>query len=258
MYNTNENIFETVYNIVLNSGSVHEQKTFSTNVLNTLATVCPFDQARIYFYNGNGRIYDQYLIGADPKWANAYHEYYSKIQNGRYSTKPECNENLRPLAQRVKIKNWEGDEIINNEFYQDYIRPQQIKSSIGFAFFDTTGSTRAVFMLDRTSSVTFSDYELRLMSLAYPQLNNLHKKFFSKCNSVNKLENVNWQTTALTQREIDVTILLCQGVSPSNISRKLHITIPTVNKHISHIYSKMQVSNRHELLVRILNYQTIL
>ena len=176
MYNTNENIYETVYNIVLNSGSVHEQKTFSTNVLNTLATVCPFDQARIYFYNGNGRIYDQYLIGADPKWANAYHEYYSKIQNGRYSTKPECNENMRPHAQRVKIKNWEGDEIINNEFYQDYVRPQQIKSSIGFAFFDTTGSTRAVFMLDRTSSAMFSDYELRLMSLAYPQLNNMHKK----------------------------------------------------------------------------------
>lgn len=252
MYNTNENIYETVYNIVLTCGNIHEQKNFSTNLLNTLSEVCPFDKARIYFYNGNGRVCDQYLIGVDPKWPNAYHEYYSKIQNGRYSVSNGLPESLLPC--KVNIKNWEGSETVNNEFYSDYIRPQQIRSSIGFAFFDTMGTMRAMFAMDRTVSAAFSSNDMYLVQLVYPQLNNLYKNFFSKSNCVNKLENVNWQTTSLTQREIDITILLCQGVSPTNISRKLHITVPTVNKHIAHIYSKMQVSNRQELLVRILNH----
>lgn len=253
MNNKNTNIYEDVYHLVLNSGNVHKWKDFSVNVLHLLSSGCQFDQARIYFFNGNGKICDQYLIGVDKRWANAYHEYYSKIEGGRYSAYSDISENLRPLTQKISVRTWDGYNIADNEFYRDYIVPQNIKSSVGFTFFDVEGSAKAVFMLDRMTHIPFSERELQLLHLAYPQLNNLHKNFFSHCSNVNKLENVDWKTTSLTAREIDVTILLCQGVSPSNISKKLHITQPTVNKHISHIYSKMQVSNRQELLVRILN-----
>ena len=250
---TINNVYETVYKIVLTSGNIHSWKNFCINVLHSLSSECPYDQARIYFFNGNGKICDQHLIGADQKWANAYHEYYSKILDGRYSAYSDVNEDQRPPTQKINIRTWDGPEAKNNEFYQDYVRPQGIKTTVGFTFFDNLGSAKSVFMLDRTCHTSFSKSEQQLVHLAYPQLNNLHKNFFSSCTNVNKLENVDWKTTDLTAREIDVTTLLCQGVSPSNISKKLHIAQPTVNKHISHIYNKMQVSSQQELLVRILN-----
>lgn len=252
MHTAIDNIYETVYNIVLRCGNIHNQRDFSIDILHAVATVCPFDQARIYFYNGNGKVCEQHLLGVDQNWANAYHEYYSKILNGRYGLRSDLHESLMSPTQLNASKNW--STMGSDEFINDYIRPQGLKYTLGFAMFDANGNSKAQFMLDRTSTVDYSPEERQILRLAYPQLNNLHKNFFSTSNNMKKLENVDWKITNLTAREIDVTMLLCQGVSPANIGKKLHIAVPTVNKHISHIYNKMQVSSRQELLVRILNY----
>ena len=45
----------------------------------------PFDQARVYFVNDSGKIYDQVLVGVDRTWSDVYLEYYSRIEGGRYS-----------------------------------------------------------------------------------------------------------------------------------------------------------------------------
>ena len=56
----------------------------------------------------------------------------------------------------------------------------------------------------------------------------------------------------LTNREREVLELLCQGIKPVYISRRLHISVGTVNKHIAHIYSKLDVDSKQELLVKLL------
>lgn len=244
--------FETVYNIVLACGRAHNQKDFCINILHAFLTNFPFDQARVYFLNDSGNIYDQYLMGIDEYWGTAYYEYYSKLLNSRYHHYENLHNDLRPLRQKISVKSKEEIQAERNKFYQEYPFARPVESSVGFSLFDEEDDAKTVFMFDRYS-FDFSDYEQRIIQLAYPQLNNLHKNFFSKSNTEIQLEQVNWDTTNLTPREVDVTMLLCQGVSPSNISKKLGIAQSTIYKHISHIYSKMQVSTRQELLVRILN-----
>ena len=56
----------------------------------------------------------------------------------------------------------------------------------------------------------------------------------------------------LTHREREVLDLICQGVKPAYIARELRISIGTTNKHISHIYKKLGVDSRQELLVKLL------
>lgn len=244
--------WEAMYDFVLSCGNVHDIKDFCKEIVHRIGTLVPYDQARIYFLNGNGKVSDQYLVGVDKKWANAYHEYYSKIENGRYAIPSELREDMPPYSvSRIHGRAW--DTVPKDEFIRDYVSQLGLKYSIGFTLFDTKGVPRTNFMLDRTRQVPFSDQEVRALDLVVPQLNNLHKNFFSQHSGEKKLREISWETTELTAREIEIANLLCHGVKPTNISKKLNITPSTTYKHISHIYEKMHVSSKQELLVKLLN-----
>ncbi len=52
----------------------------------------------------------------------------------------------------------------------------------------------------------------------------------------------------LTDRELEIATLIYQGISTRNISEQLNLSYHTVRNHIKHIYSKMNVSSRSEML----------
>jgi len=103
-----------------------------------------------------------------------------------------------------------------------------------------------------TNDENFTDNEFMTLCLAIPLLNNLHKNFFTQQTSRQAVDQISWDTTDLTAREIEIANLLCQGVSPAVISQSLYISQSTTNKHIAHIYEKMHVSTLQGLLVRLL------
>ena len=51
----------------------------------------------------------------------------------------------------------------------------------------------------------------------------------------------------LTTREKDVLRLIARGFAYKQVARKLHISIKTVETHVSSVLRKLQLSNRHEL-----------
>ncbi|MDR1933859.1 MAG: helix-turn-helix transcriptional regulator [Spirochaetales bacterium] len=57
----------------------------------------------------------------------------------------------------------------------------------------------------------------------------------------------------LTARESEIAGLLYKGFVPKVIGDRLSVSLTTVNTHIAHIYEKMAVSSRQELLVRLHN-----
>lgn len=52
----------------------------------------------------------------------------------------------------------------------------------------------------------------------------------------------------LTSRELEVTAALCKGMSNPQIAEALYISESTVKQHLSHVYKKMNVKNRYELI----------
>jgi LuxR family maltose regulon positive regulatory protein len=54
----------------------------------------------------------------------------------------------------------------------------------------------------------------------------------------------------LTQRELDVLYLICEGLPNREIAERLTVTLNTVKKHSSHIYGKLGVSSRAQAIVR--------
>jgi len=55
---------------------------------------------------------------------------------------------------------------------------------------------------------------------------------------------------SLTERELEVLSLVASGASNREIGEKMVITLPTVKKHLSNIFSKLNVTSRTQLLVR--------
>lgn len=53
----------------------------------------------------------------------------------------------------------------------------------------------------------------------------------------------------LTRRELEVALLLREGYSNAKIANNLSISEGTVKKHISNIFSKLEIYNRTEVLV---------
>jgi DNA-binding CsgD family transcriptional regulator len=249
---TNTVLWREVYELVLTSGSVHDHKGFSKKLIHALESLVPFDQGRIYFVNENRKVADQYLVGIREEWVNAYHDYYSKIENGRYAV-PVDRRAERQQGSWPVIGQREWQFCPKDEFVRDYVASLGLKYSIGFSMSDADNNSRTYFMLDRTTPVPFSNMEVMILNLALPQLNNLHINFFSKESEERRLRRISWETTNLTPREIEVANLLCHGVKPAHISLKLNVTKATTYKHVAHIYEKMRVSSQRELLVKLLN-----
>ncbi|MBQ9968670.1 MAG: hypothetical protein IJO88_08110 [Oscillospiraceae bacterium] len=59
------------------------------------------------------------------------------------------------------------------------------------------------------------------------------------------------QLAELTQREMDVLKLILENKKRKEIAEELFVTENTVKKHTAHIYEKLEISDRSELLLRL-------
>ena len=74
--------------------------------------------------------------------------------------------------------------------------------------------------------------------LSLSRVTNQMGKIFSRLNGA-----------GLTNREIEIAILIYQGTSPREIAEQIHLSYHTVRNHLKSIYSKLGVSTRSEMLV---------
>jgi LuxR family maltose regulon positive regulatory protein len=54
----------------------------------------------------------------------------------------------------------------------------------------------------------------------------------------------------LTERELDVLRLLAAGAPNRAIAEELVVTLDTVKRHVSHLFSKLEVANRTQAVAR--------
>jgi DNA-binding CsgD family transcriptional regulator len=54
---------------------------------------------------------------------------------------------------------------------------------------------------------------------------------------------------SLTRRELEVVVLLLKGMTNDEIEERLCISEGTLKTHIRHVFQKLDISNRKELLV---------
>lgn len=69
------------------------------------------------------------------------------------------------------------------------------------------------------------------------------------------LDKVIEKVGSFSKREYELLVLLTEGKTNQQISKKLYLSIGTVKNYISRLYRKMNVSNRPELLALLYKFQ---
>ena len=254
------------YDLVLACGEAATLEGFTLAVLQGVHQVCPFERGVIYFFDGNGRLQRHRLFNYEKNWVSDYFEYYSKIQNARYQIPmriPEIGEEVPfllensfvktpwvPHAPKSSLRVLDWSAARRDEFVRDHVGGIGARYSLGFGLFDREGLLRLTFIGNRTSATPYAGAELRPISLAIPHLNALYSALSRQPAPRQRLPE---GCGTLTPREREITQLLCEGISTQNICRRLKISQNTLYVHTSHIFQKLQVSSRQELLSRFLN-----
>ncbi len=176
------NKWEIINDYLLMCGSKHELYPFGITIVQELRNIIDFDNALVYYLDGNRKVYTQYCWNMAERWANVYREYYTRQGLGLYDvTSGESGEKEgKPYVLQI---NWK--KVINpdlKEFVDDYIRPQGIVSTLSFPLSDTEAVPRTVFSLGRTRSREFEEKDMEFLRTVTPHLNNLHKNFFAMHN----------------------------------------------------------------------------
>lgn len=250
MLSSSELPWSKIHQFLLDVGVKRDPKDLCVQVVKEIQSLIPYDQARVYFVNDAGKVYDQVLIGVDPTWSEMYLEHFSRIDSGRYSFWGWKARGLNLLPD-LDGGIWDWSTYAPDRFMLEYIRPQRIKYSAGFGFHDADGLVKSVYMLDRTGAIGYSRREVEIMTCVQPHLDNLHRNMFVL--SPTGIRNKDARRL-LTNREAQIASLLCKGMTPARIGGTLSLSLPTVYKHIAHIHAKLDVSNRQELLLKLLGY----
>lgn len=227
-----------------------ELRGFTDRIINSLHSMIRYTIAYVHFYSSDQKLVDYYSIGETPQRSQILMEYYAHMESfAKYDLPPDLQENPnKPSIFTIDWTNEEPSELIN-----EFVHYGNIKHTLLFRLFDLQGSPRTVISLTRREDTPFSTREIGLLSIVYLHLNNLHKKFYlSPAGNAESRRNAILAAAALTKREKEVANLLCDGVTPANVSKVLRISPATTHKHITHIYEKLRVSSIQELIVFLL------
>ena len=245
--------YKKMYDFIVDCGKEHDPYNFTITIVDGLKEFIDFDSSMVFFLDGNRNLVDQYLYNFNPNWIRIYLEYYSKMADVQPLfglTKDATEPSTGPFVKYIRW--WDTPD---SEFLRDYIKENHISESLAFVLYDLNRQPRSVFNFDMKNGKKFNTEDVELLGELMPAFNNLHKNFYVKIPGGFRQSNPLYADAQLTDREVEIVDLICQGVSPANISKILHIATSTTYKHIAHIYEKFHVSSRQALLVKLLNQE---
>lgn len=248
---SSENKAEIIYQILLRCGEQRTRMDFCSTLITELSALVPFEQARILFLDKSGKISGSKLFGVKKQqWKDFLHYYENDLVISKYSLKKPMH---LSTAEKVSAQNYwynytaEQQEEIKSVFVDDYVHSLRLYHSLGIGMSDQDNCIRTIFVLDRTKDVPFTGQEVDLLRKIHPLLENYHIDLLLNGNTEDASIQTFRKTYFLTKREIEIVELLMDGVTPTEISQRISVSVSTVYRHTANIYQKCHVSNRQEL-----------
>jgi DNA-binding CsgD family transcriptional regulator len=143
----------------------------------------------------------------------------------------------------------------DTEYDADFNRPLDLGHSMGIGFPDPAYRREVVITVHRSRSAPgFKEGDIRSLVLLRP----LFARIFSlarKSERVGKEHLLPREllpgSTVLSRREAEVAFLLARRLTMREIAERLAISPRTVERHSQHIYQKLKVKSRGELIYRL-------
>lgn len=212
--------------------------------------------AALIFFDVNNKVSGVYTAGRKSSELKRQIQYYIQdhVQN-IVERDPRFNLfcGMREASGFPFFSIFDWKSVDDDEFKKRHIAPMGLCHSLGFCFFDISGTYRVVFVLDRIRNIPFSLEEQSSLGLSLSILNNIHRNFFySGIDGSKGSRQTLWKQYNLTPREEEILALLCQGMTTQNISSALYISVGTTYKHVANILRKTGMASKQELIVKFM------
>lgn len=186
-----------------------------------------YDTSQHYFGNLSNRLVDQYLTKMQP-----YDPL--NIQNNRDSGR----DHILVLSQH-NIP----------EEYADFNQYHQIGDNVELYFSDQHTPIRGISLIRTQAHGLFNDQDLLVLKSVY-HLADYH--FQQNIQAKVALSPAQLQAFHITKKQFEVIRLICQGKDNQQIAMALFISVSTVKTHIQHIFQKLAVQNKAQLLSKLM------
>jgi DNA-binding CsgD family transcriptional regulator len=163
--------------------------------------------------------------------------------------------NVRPDSQIYQY-DWRERKFSGNEFVEDFVLPLWLMhTTVGLPFFAEDGRGGLGFALSRSGALPFSDREISMLGILRPHmlnLYNLHRRIQRLSSLSIRAAETAPGHELLSRREDQIARLLCERLRPAEIASLLLLSRRTVERHVEHIYQKLGVRCRRDMVRTLL------
>lgn len=148
-------------------------------------------------------------------------------------------------------------ELIRTEFFNDFLRPEQMHWGINVYFFERQAAVGDFRIWRKYERGNFEHSEVEVLRMVEPAiaaaLGRLHWERHEAPGHActERAEEVLQRTARLSQREAEVAWLVACGCPDKQIARRLDVGYPTVRFHLANAFRKLQADNRAALASRV-------
>lgn len=243
----NNNEWLLINDIILIIHSTENINTMCNYFFDAIKPLVLFEKAIFYLLkeeNNGIHLENPVFINADFDFFKSYESLFKNSRYGRVAVNTR-----RTIAFR------DSDLIqdavrTNTDIYKTFLSPNDLPYGGGMIIAEN-GILLAEFAFFRTEHQgDFTNKEIYILDILKKHLQirlMREQKFINKENltSDNTLKLIE---LGLTSREIEITKLIINNLSTSEISDKLNISIYTTKKHISNIFEKLKINSRLQLI----------
>lgn len=219
---------------------------FSQALLTQIETLLDADASVFYDMSGTFTrpVFGSTLLhNIEPEYSELYGEYYNQFDPCFNDLSAHADAGNMAIASTFDVIANE-QEYEKTEYYQDFLRPQNVHSSIIFSLKNDQGLL-GLFGFQRPKRREPFDEDsatmVRLISSSLLLALERRRRNLSK--HTNALSE-SFIPTSLTPRQIQIAKLVTLGLSNPEISSELGISAKTVENHLTQIYAETGAKNR--------------
>ena len=178
-------------------------------------------------------------------YGEMYGEHYNKLDPCFNSLAPEHGAGYLATASTLRAVN-ELPSYVESEYYQDFLKPQGIHTSIIFTVSDDAGLLGLFGFQRPLHRDGFDDYAhllVRLSAAPIAQALDKRRKEGPGSSGAGGL-SVKVGGIELTARQLEIAKLVTLGLTNNEIARQLSISTKTVENHLTRIYELAGSANR--------------
>lgn len=139
---------------------------------------------------------------------------------------------------------------LNHEF-KNFVEKFQVIDSVDL-FFRHEGIPVYGMALVRTNKYTvFSNQELKVLESFY-DITSTCLEQIHRTQQITLFSHEEFNHYQLTKKEMQIIEILCRGLNNKDIAQETYCSVPTIKTHLQHIYKKLGVKSRQQLISRFM------